>query len=371
MLGMSLTINSSYGYAKIGRKFKSTVIELSEARRQSLSYRKVGNYWIFNSWIFLSGLAILIFIYLFSLNKQKNHDKMIEFIIGVLKEGLLMIRRNILLIVLSLLLCSCSNLLNKKDYYTRIGSSDDSYSYCIGKNETIYLYCYSSDEMSALLFDELRDKKGYSLENPRITSKLYDNIIIFDCPSSWDFTIRITCINEFSEINIDTLYLEFSDFIIELPCDISLSYNTSYNDNWIINNISDYNELTHFNYNKQIGFIKILNEDNRFVIGIAPLNNRYNEETIVLNSISPLDNNVSITSTTTATGYITYKSWTIMDLSFEEYILPYALETSKTAYSYFSFEIEIDGDYLMYGFDLKMSFTINGDLQDNIFHVVM
>ena len=173
-----------------------------------------------------------------------------------------MIKKNFLLIILILLLCSCSNSTNKKEYYAKKGSSDDSYSYCIGRNETVYLYCYSSDEMCTLLCDELRDKKAYSLENPKITSKLYDDIIIFDCPSLWDFTLKITCINEFDVINIDTLYLEFSNFIIEFPCDISLSFNPDYSNNWIISNISDYSELTHSNYNKQIGFIKILNANN-------------------------------------------------------------------------------------------------------------
>ena len=59
LLGMSITINSSYGYAKLGRKFKSTVVDMSEARRQGASYKKVGNYWIFNRMLYNNSIFYL------------------------------------------------------------------------------------------------------------------------------------------------------------------------------------------------------------------------------------------------------------------------------------------------------------------------
>lgn len=281
-------------------------------------------------------------------------------------------KNKIILIILCLLLCSCSNSIKNKEYYAKIGSPEDTYSFTIGKNETIYLYSFGSMDSRFLLFDVLKDKKGYSLEMPKVTTKLHDDILLFDCPSSWGYTIKMTCLKEFSEcININVLYIEFNDFIIEFPCDISLSYNPFYDENWIISNISEYRELTHFDYNKKNGLIKDLNEKDSFIIGIAPLYKRGTEQTIILNRIESLNENFRIVSTASSVGYITYKTWNISDLSFDEYNFPYTLDTSRTAYTYFSFKIDKASDYFAYGFDIKMSFIINGDMQEDVFHVVM
>lgn len=70
LLGMSTTTNSSFYNTRLGRKFNSTIVDMSDARRSGSSYRLVGGYWIFNRILYKNST-----FYLSSINSKTvdNH----------------------------------------------------------------------------------------------------------------------------------------------------------------------------------------------------------------------------------------------------------------------------------------------------------